>query len=126
MTEAFDELAVIAEPISDEDKAVYLLAELPESYDVLVTALESGSDTVPALENVTECLLRKEQTLKDREEVEDSKKLLVARKRKQFMCHYCKKPGHSKDCRKFVQPQSSEKGGKHNPKGGSSSPMMPC
>ena len=92
MTEAFDELAVIAEPISDEDKVVYLLAGLPESYDVLVTALEGGSDTVPALENVTEHLLREEQKLKDREEVEDSKKLLVARKRKQFTCHYCKKP----------------------------------
>ena len=58
MTEAFHELAVIAELISDEDKVVYLLAELPESYDVLVTALESRSDTVPALENVTEHLLR--------------------------------------------------------------------
>ena len=46
MTEIFDELAVIVEPISDENKVVYLLAGLPESYDVLVTALESGSDTV--------------------------------------------------------------------------------
>ncbi len=43
MTEIFDELAVIAEAISDEDKVIYLLAGLPESYDVLVTALESGS-----------------------------------------------------------------------------------
>ena len=34
MAEAFDELAVIAEPISDEDKVVYLLTGLPESYDV--------------------------------------------------------------------------------------------
>ena len=31
MTEIFDELAVIAEPISDEDKVVYLLAGLPEN-----------------------------------------------------------------------------------------------
>ena len=57
MTEIFDELAVIAEPISDEDKVVYLLANLPPCYDVLVTTLESGSDTVPALESVTERLL---------------------------------------------------------------------
>ena len=67
MTEIFDELAVIAEAISDEDKVVYLLAGLPESYDVLVTAFESGSDTVPPLESVTERLLREEQKLKDRE-----------------------------------------------------------
>ena len=34
-TEIFDELAVIADSVSDEDKVVYLLAGLPESYDVL-------------------------------------------------------------------------------------------
>ena len=64
MTEIFDELAVIAKPVSDEDKVVYLLMRLPESYYVLVTPLENGSDTV---EMVTECLLREEQKLKDRE-----------------------------------------------------------
>ena len=111
MTEIFDELAIIAEPISDEDKVVYLLAGLPESYDVLVTALENGSDTVPALESVTEHLLREEQKLKDQEEANDRKKLLVAKGKKTFTCHYCRKPGHfKKDCRKFAQTQSS---GKH-------------
>ena len=54
ITEVFNELAVIAESISDEDKVVYLLAGLPESYSVLVTALESGLDIVPALEMVIE------------------------------------------------------------------------
>ena len=101
----------IAEPISDEDKSVYLLAGWQEGYDVLVTALESGSDTVPALENVTERLLREELKLNDRAEANDSKKLLMAKGKKQFTCHYCKKPGHfKKDCWKFAQAQSS---GKH-------------
>ena len=45
MNEIFNELAVIAEPVSDEDKVVYLVTGLPESYDVLVTALKNGSDT---------------------------------------------------------------------------------
>ena len=108
MTEIFDELGVIAEPVSDEDKVVYLLAGLPESYDVLVTALESGSDTVPALELVTERLLRDEQKQKD---ADDSKKLLVANSKGQFTCHYCKKPGHFKrDCREFAKSQQSSRG----------------
>ena len=72
MTEIFSELAVIAEPVSDEDKVVHLLAGLPESYDVLVTALESGSDAVPALEVITERLLREEQKMKDREDGDNS------------------------------------------------------
>ena len=42
MSEIFSELAVITEPVSDEDKVVHLLAGLPESYDVLVTSLEVG------------------------------------------------------------------------------------
>ena len=84
MTEIFDELAVVAEPVSDEDKVVHLLAGLPESYDVLVTALESGSDTVPGLESVTERLLREEQKLKDREEANDGKKLLLTKGKKPF------------------------------------------
>lgn len=48
------------------------------------------------------------------EEADDTKKLLVAKGKKQFTCHYCKKPEHFKwDCRKYAQAQSSEKGGKH-------------
>ncbi len=114
---------MIAEAVSDEDKVVYLLAGLPESYDVLVTALESGSDAVPALETVTEHLLREEQKLKGREDASERDRLLLANGKKQFTCHYCKKPGRfRKDCRKFAQAQASEKGGKpkHPPR-----PSMP-
>ena len=52
---------------------MYVLMRLPESYNILVTALESGSDTVPAMENVTECLLREEQKIRDWEEASNSK-----------------------------------------------------
>ena len=113
MTEIFAKLAVISEPISDEDKVMYLLANLPPSYNVLVTVLESGSDTVPALETVTEWLLKEEQKLKGREEAgEGGKALLSKGTKKSFTCHYCKKPGHFKNCRKFAQAQSGEKKGK--------------
>ena len=118
MTEVFGKLAVIAEPVSEEDKVVHILASLPDSYDVLVTALESGSENVPPLEVVTERLLREEEKLKGKETAEDDSKLLMAGKnpKKTFTCHYCGKPGHYKrDCRKWAQSQG--KGGRHKPPG---------
>ena len=56
MTEVFSELAVIGAPMEEEDKVVTLLASLPDSYNVLVTALEANSE-VPKMEIVTERLL---------------------------------------------------------------------
>ncbi len=107
MTEIFGELAVIAEPVSEE------LASLPPAYDVLVTALESRSETVPALNVVTERLLREEEKLKGKQASEREPKALVTggtnprtsgnlrAGSKPFNCHYCVKSGHFKrDCRK--------------------------
>ena len=65
ITELFDELTFVGDNISDEDRVVHLLASLPDSYDVLVTALESNS-TLPAMEVVVERLLHEERKLKDR------------------------------------------------------------
>ena len=59
MTEICDEFSAIGEHVSDEDRVVYLLASLPESYGVLVTALEAGAD-VSSLAVVRECLLQEE------------------------------------------------------------------
>ena len=70
MTEIFRELAVVAEPVWEEDHVVHLLASLPDSYDMLVTAMESGAETVPPLETVTEKLLKEERKLKEREQVD--------------------------------------------------------
>ena len=63
MTELFDALSVAGETVSEEDRVVYLLASLPESYSVLVTALEANVD-VPKLEVVTERILHQERKLK--------------------------------------------------------------
>ena len=43
--------------VADEDRVVHLLASLPESFNMLVTALEE----VPKMEVVTERLLHKER-----------------------------------------------------------------
>ena len=40
MAEVFHGLAEMDLALTEEDKVVYLLASLPESFDVLVTALE--------------------------------------------------------------------------------------
>ena len=50
-----------------------MLAGLLENYDMLVTALESASNTVLPLESITEWLLREEQRLKDKEEADDGR-----------------------------------------------------
>ncbi len=39
MMEVFEGLSVVGDPISDEDRVVHLLASLPDSYGMLVTAL---------------------------------------------------------------------------------------
>ena len=67
LTEFFDALSVAGETVSEDDRVVYLLASLLESYSVLVTALEAN-ETVPKLEVVTECILHQEQKFKDFEE----------------------------------------------------------
>ena len=64
MTELFDELAIVGDPLDDENKVVHLLASLPRSYDMLVTALEASPD-VPKIEVVTERLLHGETKRKE-------------------------------------------------------------
>jgi len=47
MSEIFEGLAVIGDTVSEEDRVVHLLASLPKSYNVLVTALEVQSENTP-------------------------------------------------------------------------------
>ena len=44
MTELFNELAIVGDAIEEENRVVYLLASLPESYNTLVTALEAHEE----------------------------------------------------------------------------------
>ena len=59
MTELFNELAVVGDAIEEEDRVVYLLASLPDSFNTLVTALEANED-IPRMEVVTERLIHAE------------------------------------------------------------------
>ena len=62
MVEIFDELAVIGDAVEEEDKVVHILTSLPESYGMLVTALEASAE-VPKLELVTERILNEERKM---------------------------------------------------------------
>lgn len=64
MVGTFDGLLVIGNSISGEDRVVHLLASLPDSYNMLVTALEANPE-VPKTETVTEKLLHEERKMKD-------------------------------------------------------------
>ena len=80
MSEIFEGLAVIGDAVSEEDRVVHLLASLPESYNVLVTALEAQSEKIPKWELVTERLLHQESKLKEKVTIplEDGRKALNA------------------------------------------------
>lgn len=94
MTEIFKELAVI---VKEEDQVVYLLASLPESYDMLVTALEANAD-VPQIDVVTERLLHEERKQRDREDDRSHSKAMTTAtySRGTVKCYHCGKPGHIK------------------------------
>ena len=64
MMETFNELLIVGDAITDEDKVVYILASLPESFNTLVTALESNP-TVPEMEIVIKRLMNEERKLND-------------------------------------------------------------
>ena len=58
LTEIFNELSVIDDNMDDEDRVVYLLVSLPESYEMLITALEAKTEVLN-METVIERLLHR-------------------------------------------------------------------
>ena len=59
LTEKFDEMSIIGDPVVEENQGVHILANLPRSYHMLVKALEASPE-VPKPEIVTKGLLHEE------------------------------------------------------------------
>eukprot|EP00794_Sanderia_malayensis_P004203 gene4203-4765_t len=101
MTEVFEELSIVGDPIEEEDRVVHLLASLPPSFDVLVTALEA-SEEVPKMEMVTGRLLREEMKQKEKGACGGTAhdvKALTSKQRprkKGPICNHCGNVGHIK------------------------------
>ena len=111
MTELFGALTVAGETVTEEDRVVYLLASLPDSYNVLVTALEA-SETVPSLEVVTERILHQERKSKEKEA--DPETAMTSGKvpcRPKPKCFRCGKIGHiQRYCRAKKESQDKDEG----------------
>ena len=81
LTEIFDELTIISDPLDEENQVADLVASLPESHDMLATALEASTE-VPKLEIVTEKLLHDETKQRDEESSTTEVKAMVSKHRK--------------------------------------------
>ena len=81
LTEIFDELTIISDPLDEENQVADLVASLPESHDMLATALEASTE-VPKLEIVTEKLLHDETKQRDEESSTTEVKAMASKHRK--------------------------------------------
>ena len=104
MTEIFDGLAVVDDPIQEEDRVIHLLASLPDSYDMLVTAVEANVN-MPKMEVVTGRYYTRNKNKRNSETSDESKAMIVKQQwRGKFgsKCYYCGTFGHIKrNCREL-------------------------
>ena len=69
MTEIFQELSIIGQPMEEEDRVVQLLTSLPKKFNVLVTSLLANVE-VPSMEMVTERIMHEDRKIKEIESKE--------------------------------------------------------
>ncbi len=116
LTEIFDSLCIAGDAVdavSDEDRVVHLLASLPDSFSVLVTALEAN-ENVPKMEVVTERLLHEDRKMRQKSDAEETTQTETAMpsrvpRRQSQKCYHCGMSGHIKRfCRQLKTEQEQE------------------
>ena len=97
MIEIFESLEVMGYIVEEEDRVVHILASLPDSFQMLVTALEASPE-VPKLDVVLERLLNEEKKLSEKSEQQSKhpENALLVKSRNGPVCFYCGKNGHVK------------------------------
>ena len=111
MKELASQLEAVGASITEDDQVATLLCSLPESYNALITALESRADDLK-LEFVTARLLHEEHKRKENLLTPDAgEKALLSKHdrpnqrslkpKRKGKCHNCGIPGHwARECRK--------------------------
>ena len=111
MKELASQLEAVGASITEDDQVATLLCSLPESYNGLITALESRADNL-TLEFVTARLLHEEHKRKESLSTQDAgEKALLSKHdrtnqrgfkpKRKGKCHNCGIPGHwARECRK--------------------------
>ena len=117
MTEIFQELSIIGQPMEEEDRVVQLLSSLPKKYNVLVTSLLSNVE-VPSMELVTERIMHEDRKLKEIEAKESRSQAFYPGNGRHGMgpptCFHCGFKGHKmKNCE---LKKEQEKQARENPK----------
>jgi len=94
MMELSEGLSGMGDPVEEDDQVVHLLANLPESFNMLVKVLEANTD-VPSTEAVTERLLHEERKIKDRNDfVQSMENAMINQFKRSIECYHCEKMGH--------------------------------
>ena len=111
MSEIFQELAIIGYPVDEEDRVTQVIGSLPESYDMLVTALEACSE-IPNMESITEKIIHEERKIKEKQKVRREEQAHASQRFKpdDRRCFYCNQSGHIKKfCKKFLEDQEEKR-----------------
>lgn len=101
-----DQLSGIGAPVSSEDIVMTILASLPESYEYLITTLESRADelTIPFIK--ARLLQEEAKRVESGKATHEAAMAVQQRPATRTMnrnCFYCDKPGHrKKDCFKRI------------------------
>lgn len=114
LDELFDRLQCAGQVLEPSLKIAMVLRSLPDSYDVLVTALESRKDEDLTMEIVKQKLLdewqrRTERSVSSSFGTGESALKSVAKRQEEKVCFHCRKPGHfRRNCRLFLKQRGDD------------------